>query len=116
MVYGVPFADEINREPMMILKSLLERIGIEKTWTRIPGVLVWILLTGGAAAEGMPEKDYFVALMVRIGMGIGLQNWDEFRTTCLNFAAVERELMRRDFRDSRVISLVEDDYHEYGRW
>ncbi|KFZ17100.1 hypothetical protein V501_01891 [Pseudogymnoascus sp. VKM F-4519 (FW-2642)] len=92
VLYCIPFTDPINQAPVKALRLVLERIGIEGSWSLIPGVLLWVLVTGGAAARGSPESDYFLGQLIRVGMGVGLQHWDEIRIAILNFVWVQEEV------------------------
>ncbi|KIW17820.1 hypothetical protein PV08_05015 [Exophiala spinifera] len=49
-------------------------------WRGIPYIYLWILLTGAAAAQGHPERQYFMAELVRFGFSVGLEQMEDFKS------------------------------------
>lgn len=74
LTQGVRFGDERNWKEVQLMKSLLEKTGVDESWEVMPCVLFWVLLTGAAASER--GKDWFLSRMVGIGKArVGLGIW-----------------------------------------
>jgi hypothetical protein len=62
-----PFDSVCNNAAVQELCSGLEDTTNDETWTRYPGILLWIVLTGLAAAANLPQRSYFAMFVFRVG-------------------------------------------------
>lgn len=68
----IPFSSSINRKSAIALCQGVESPANDDVWDRFPGILVWVLLVGCAAAEeGSTEYNYFVCLLIKVVLGAG---------------------------------------------
>ncbi|KAJ4568181.1 hypothetical protein HRR82_008084 [Exophiala dermatitidis] len=92
---GIPFEDPRNREDIAHLKGVLSGKTMS-AWCGIPYVYLWVLLTGAAAAQFRPERQYFMAELVRFGLSVALEYSDDFRRILLNFIWLRRNISPLD--------------------
>jgi hypothetical protein len=84
----IPFASQLNHQALEALVQSLQFPTHDATFAQYPGVLVWILLVGAAAAEGREERGFLVMFLARVGTGSGYSWWNEMRETVERFRAV----------------------------
>jgi hypothetical protein len=60
----IPFTSPLNRALAEDLCRAIESPINDYTWDQFPGILIWILLVGSAAAANMPEHSFFVSMLL----------------------------------------------------
>ena len=68
----IPFSSRINRKSAKALCQAVESPTNDELWDQCPGIFIWVLLVGCAAAEaGSTEYNYFVCLLIKVALGAG---------------------------------------------
>jgi hypothetical protein len=62
-----PFNALCNNTAVRSLAETLEDTTNDEIWIRYPGILLWIVLSGYAAAKNMPERSFFAMFAIRVG-------------------------------------------------
>ncbi|EXJ95810.1 hypothetical protein A1O1_00934 [Capronia coronata CBS 617.96] len=75
---GIPFESPTNQGDARQLGQLLNENPLS-AWRGIPYIYLWILLTGAAAAQFHPERQYMMAELVRFGFSVALEHVDDFK-------------------------------------
>jgi hypothetical protein len=66
----IPFSSSVNRNSTIALCQAVESPVNDDVWDRFPGVFIWVLLVGSAAAEvGSTEYNYFACLLIKVALG-----------------------------------------------
>jgi hypothetical protein len=68
----------------------LEDTTNDDTWTRYPGILLWIILTAGSAAAFRAEYSFFIMFLMRVGTSAVWWGPKEARMSLLRFLWVKR--------------------------
>lgn len=82
---GVTFPLPVQRAPFIPLverlQAELQASELESTWSSRGAVrvLVWVLMMGGIAATGRPERAWFVATLHRVTVSSGVSGWRELK-------------------------------------
>lgn len=63
-----------------LVRHLVEELckyDMHSIWNRsdTAGALIWILVIGGIAATGLPERDYFVSVIALLASQMGISSW-----------------------------------------
>jgi hypothetical protein len=85
-----PFSSSVNKEAVEEICRAIESPANDSTWDEYPGVLVWVLLTGVAAARDLPGHSLLVSFLVRAGLGAGYGWWEELSEGIYAFMKVKR--------------------------
>ncbi|EXJ81335.1 hypothetical protein A1O3_07625, partial [Capronia epimyces CBS 606.96] len=75
---GIPFESSTNQDDARHLGQLMNETPLS-VWRGIPYIYLWILLTGAAAAQFHPEKQYLMVELVRFGFSVGLEQVNDFK-------------------------------------
>lgn len=86
----IPFASSVNREAAEEICRAIESPANDATWDQYPGILIWVLLTGVAAARDLPGHSLLVSFLVRVGLGAGYGWWEELSEGMVTFMKVKR--------------------------
>ena len=80
----IPFSSPINWKSTKAICRAVESPANEDVWDRFPGIFIWVLLVGCAAAEqGSTEYNYFVCLLIKVALGAGY-GWLDSLTEAVN--------------------------------
>jgi hypothetical protein len=80
------------------LQNLFKYINVsapDQFWLRYPGILLWVLLVGCAAAVKRSERSYFMMFLAKVGIFTELRCWFETESAILKFIAVQQRLNNR---------------------
>lgn len=80
----------INHRAMEQICRDLEDCANDDNWVRYPGVLLWIILTTGAAATFRSERSFFLMFLMRVGTSAVWWGPEEARLSLLRFLWVKR--------------------------
>ncbi|KIW72154.1 hypothetical protein PV04_00373 [Phialophora macrospora] len=92
MEQGIPFEDPRNRDDAKHLGALLNQSPLA-AWRGIPYIYLWVLLTGAAAAQAHPERQYLMAELIRFGFSIALEHIEDFKQILRNFIWLRRRFV-----------------------
>lgn len=84
------FTSPVNHQAMEQICRELEDEANDDTWIRYPGILLWIVLTAGAAAEFRSERAFFTMFLMRVGTSAVWWGPEEARLSLLRFLWVKR--------------------------
>ncbi|KEF62138.1 uncharacterized protein A1O9_00110 [Exophiala aquamarina CBS 119918] len=87
----IPFEDPVNRDDSKRLGAFLNSASLDD-WRGIPYLYLWVILTGAAAAQCHPERQYLVARLFQFGFSIGLEQEEDFKQICLNFIWLRHQI------------------------
>jgi hypothetical protein len=96
----IQFKSPLNAADVQLLTRLLCKSSSDDFWVLYPGVQLWMLLVGLAAAASMKECAYFMMLMTRVGKFTEAESWQEIQTSIRMFLLVQRR--------SEVILYIEN--------
>ena len=85
------FSSPLNHSAVEQICRGLEITENDATWVQYPGILLWIALTAGAAAEYRPERSYFLTFLLRIGTSAAWWGSEEARAAVLRFLWMKRK-------------------------
>ncbi|KAH7342224.1 hypothetical protein BKA65DRAFT_287822 [Rhexocercosporidium sp. MPI-PUGE-AT-0058] len=90
----VPFEASCNERDVERICELLEDEGCDDTWVAYPGVLMWILLVGIAAAGkgGRRERSFLTMFFYRVGTTAVWWGTEECTEAVMTFLRVKREV------------------------
>ncbi|KAF2835407.1 hypothetical protein M501DRAFT_999166 [Patellaria atrata CBS 101060] len=103
----IPHHDRINHPVLQALHAVCRKTTLED-WTDLPFVYIWILLTGGAAAGGRPERRLFMAELIRASLGVGLNYWGEYVRFAMGFLWIQKAIRGEVFPVGRCEEVVEE--------
>jgi hypothetical protein len=86
----IPFTSPLNRSLAEDLCRAIESPINDDTWDQFPGILVWILLVGSAAAANMPEHSFFVSMLTKVGLGAAFGWWNEMSEAMRAFLEIKQ--------------------------
>lgn len=86
----IPFSSHRNWAAAKELCAAIESPVNDATWDEYPGILVWVLLTGAAAAKEFPEHSLLTSLLIRVGLGAGYGWWEELSEMMVTFMKMKR--------------------------
>ncbi|KAH7412613.1 hypothetical protein BKA64DRAFT_659233 [Cadophora sp. MPI-SDFR-AT-0126] len=90
-ILKIPFASQCNRRDAQVICECLEDAENDEVWVRYPGVLLWILLVGVAAAEGGDgERSYLTMWFYRVGTTAVWWGVEECTEATMVFLRVKR--------------------------
>lgn len=73
-----PLSSVVNHSLAEELARLMVSPVHDVTWTRFPGLLLWILLVGSSSIRpGRPEHCFFVSWAIKIALVVGYGWWEE---------------------------------------
>jgi len=86
----IPFSSPLNQNSAKQIAHCLDDISNDAVWVQYPGILVWILLTAGAAAVHSPERSFFVVFLARVGTSAIANLWQGMSQTMMRFLALRK--------------------------
>jgi len=91
----IPFSSPRNKQSTIDLCQAVESPANDEVWDRCPGIFIWVLLVGCAAAEeGSTEYNYFVCLLIKVALGAGY-GWLDVLTEAVKTFIKVKELARQ---------------------
>jgi hypothetical protein len=63
-----PFSSKSNVAAVRKICTGLEDVSNDGTWTQYPGILLWVLLTATSAAIYLPQRNFLVMFLTRLGV------------------------------------------------
>lgn len=88
---NIPFSSPCNRREVQAICECLEDAENDEVWVKYPGVLLWILLVGVAAADGGEgERSYLTMWFYRVGTTAVHWGVEECTEAVLAFLRVKR--------------------------
>jgi hypothetical protein len=85
-----PFKSVFNSHAVRSICQGLEDTSNDETWTRYPGILLWIALTANAAAADLPQKSFFAMFVFRVGTSAAWWGMEAGGEAVRRFAVVKR--------------------------
>lgn len=86
----IPTEVVIYNKMVSRLRSVLESLDQTQSFGGLEtGLLLWVLVVGGAAALGRPERSWFVTLFTRLRQVLQLKSWVEAKGMLKEYAWVE---------------------------
>ncbi|KAG0649271.1 hypothetical protein D0Z07_4302 [Hyphodiscus hymeniophilus] len=86
----VSFAAPVNHDVIEQICRELEDEANDETWVRYPGILLWIVLTAGAAASFREERAFFTMFLMKVGTSAVWWGPDKARLALLRFLWIKR--------------------------
>jgi hypothetical protein len=84
------FSSLANHPAMEQIYGELADTANDDTWIRFPGVLLWIVLTAGAAAAFSSKQGFFIMFLFRVGTSAVWWGREEARLSLLTFLWAKR--------------------------
>ncbi|KAK5049442.1 hypothetical protein LTR84_004371 [Exophiala bonariae] len=82
----IPFEDPVNLDDSKRLGAFLNSASLD-VWRGIPYIYLWVILTGAAAAQGHPERQYLLARLIQFGFSVGLEQAEDFKPANNNISS-----------------------------
>ena len=80
----------MNRVSVREVCRAVESPANDNVWNQYPGIFIWVLLVGYAAAEqGSTEYNYFVCLLIKVALGAGYGWLDALTEAVKSFIRVK---------------------------
>jgi hypothetical protein len=87
---SIPFSSPVNRMSIREVCRAVESPANDTVWDQYPGIFIWVLLVGCAAAEqGLTEYNYFVCLLIKVALGAGYGWLDALTEAVKSFIRVK---------------------------
>ena len=87
---SIPFSSPINRMSIREVCRAVESPANDRVWDQYPGIFIWVLLVGCAAAEqGSTEDNYFLCLLIKVALGAGYGWLDALTEAVKSFIRVK---------------------------
>jgi hypothetical protein len=98
---SIPFASPHNTKAVETMSRCLEDTRNDETWTEFPGILLWIILVGLAAAVHQPQCSFFAMFAFRIGTSAAWWGPREAREAIMTFLDIKRKSEGRNTKRRR---------------
>lgn len=89
IIYPIPNTYDVLQTLVRQLTASLEAMEIESLSVDYSGVLLWILVLGGIAALGKPERPWFVSKLALVGVKRLKLDWDGVENILKSFLWLE---------------------------
>jgi hypothetical protein len=87
---SIPLSSPVNRMSIREVCRAVESPANDTLWDKYPGIFIWVLLVGCAAAEqGLTEYNYFVCLLIKVALGAGYGWLDALTEAVKSFIRVK---------------------------
>jgi hypothetical protein len=86
----ITFNSLCNNAAVRSLTEALEDTTNDEIWVRYPGILLWIVLTGYAAAEKLPDRSFFAMFVFRVGTSAAWWGMEAAGMAIRKFIGVKR--------------------------
>lgn len=77
VTFPLPPLTGIFRKFAVALRAILEESKSEPCWELYPKTLLWILVLGGVAATGTPDRAWYVQNISWVSGALGFSEWEE---------------------------------------
>jgi len=88
----VHFSAPANIPLLRLLYDFINVSAPDPFWLRYPGILLWVLLIGCAAAVKRRERSYFMMYLAKVGIFTEPRCWFEAQSAILRFIEVQNTI------------------------
>ncbi|KAI9822667.1 MAG: hypothetical protein M1827_000386 [Pycnora praestabilis] len=89
VIYPVPPFAGVREKLVQRLQPALRLSDLISHWGRLSGALTWVLVMGGIAASGMPERTWFTETLASLSAAVGIDGWEDVKDILTSFIWLE---------------------------